>query len=79
MPWTPPPPPLSYPQARIAYWRSIMAIPNAEPGAALLQSMAAHRLQELGALSQWEILAFSARLGDQDPVEAGRGATDAHH
>jgi hypothetical protein len=70
MPWTPPPPPLAYPQARIAYWRSILAIPDAEPAATLLQSMAAHRLLELGALSRREILALHAQLGEDAPSEA---------
>lgn len=79
MPWTPPPPPLAYPQARIAYWRSILAIPDAEPAATLLQSMAAHRLLELGALSRREILALHAQLGDQEPAEADRGAAAARH
>jgi hypothetical protein len=79
MPWIPPPPPLAYPQARISYWRSILAIPDIEPGAALLQSMAAHRLQELGALSEGEIRARSAQLGDQEPAEADRGVAAARH
>lgn len=51
MSWTPPLPPLAYPESRIAYWRSIMAIPDTEPAAPLLREMAAHRLIELGALS----------------------------
>jgi hypothetical protein len=70
MPWTPPPPPVDYPQARISYWRSILAIPDVEPGAALLQSMAAQRLLELGALSPDEILALHAQLGDEAPADA---------
>lgn len=79
MPWTPPPPPLAYPQARIAYWRSILAIPDVEPAAALLQCMAAHRLLELGALSADEIRAIRTRLGDQGPAEAARGAAATRH
>ena len=44
MAWAPPPPPLTYAESRIAYWRAIMEIPDAEPAAPLLRSMAAHRL-----------------------------------
>ena len=51
MSWTPPLPPLAYPESRIAYWRSIMAIPDTELAAPLLRKMAAHRLIALGALS----------------------------
>jgi hypothetical protein len=68
MPWNPPLPPLAHPQARISYWRSILAIPDVEPGAALLRSMAAHRLLQLGALSRDEILALHAQLGDETPA-----------
>jgi hypothetical protein len=75
MPWTPPAPPVDYPQARINYWRSILAIPDVEPAAALLQSIAAHRLLELGALSPDEILALHAQLDD----EASADAADVRH
>lgn len=51
MPWTPPAPPLAHIESRIAYWRQIMEIPDSEPSAPVLRSIAAHRLSELGALS----------------------------
>lgn len=79
MPWSPPPPPLSYPKARIAYWRTLLTIPEAEPAAALLRSMAAHRLFELGALSDEEVLALRGLLAEHAPVEtAGPGGTVRH-
>ena len=62
MAWTPPLPPLAYPESRIAYWRSVLAIPDEEPSAPLLRSMAAHRLVELGALSPDDV-------GDLRPLD----------
>jgi hypothetical protein len=69
MSWTPPLPPLAYPESRIAYWRSVLAIPDTEPAAPLLREMAAHRLIELGALSAAEAQAVASPL---DGLEEGR-------
>lgn len=64
MAWAPPPPPLAYAESRIAYWRAIMDIPDTEPAAPLLRSMATHRLLELGALSKAEIRRLQSPLQD---------------
>jgi hypothetical protein len=74
MSWTPPPPPLAYPESRIAYWRSIMAIPDSEPAAPLLRAMAEHRLIELGALSAAEGQDFVSPVhGTQPREDVGAG------
>ena len=54
MAWTPPRPPLTDRASRISYWRAIIDIPDAEPAAPLLRSMAAHRLLELGGVTEAE-------------------------
>jgi len=66
MPWTPPHPPSRSRQARVVYWRRILEIPSSEPAAPLLQSMAAHRLLELGGLSEAEVEQLQALLQETD-------------
>ena len=81
MSWTPPPPPLAYPESRIAYWRSIMAIPDIEPAAPLLREMASHRLIELGALSaaEGQDLASPLRSLHEGEVVGAGGVTVTTH
>lgn len=50
MSWIPPRPPLNSVESKIAYWQRVLEIPEEEPSAPILRSMAAHRLVELGAL-----------------------------
>lgn len=62
MPWMPPRPPLNDHVSRVTYWRAIMDIPDAEPAAPLLRSMAAHRLLELDGMSEAEITRLRSLL-----------------
>ena len=49
MPWEPPLLPGRSVKERIDYWSEILRMPEDEPGADHLRSMASQRLQELGA------------------------------
>ena len=58
MSWIPPHLPLRSRESKVGYWQAILEIPDAEPSAPILRSMAAHRLVGLGALSEWEARPF---------------------
>jgi len=67
MSWMPPPPPRNKREFVVAYWQDILAIPENEPGAAMLREMATQRLVELGAVSRENANSLSAEQ-DQSPT-----------